>query len=376
MKQTKKTNWWWLRTLVATIMAIGMTIMPCIARIMDTYTAYAAETKTIRTVRVSVGNTKKSYPKVSTSDKRYTIESSQWDKREEDLKAGDIIEGTIVLKAKEGYEFDVEKATVKGAELVDEEQKDGNQYILTIEWMVGGRMEKPEGVCWDPDEPWFAVAEPNDVEYVEYTFTLYWRNKQIGDSVKTEEPMYDFSYKLARLYGANDVKFKVSVDYPWNEGIKASKVAISDNFDQWEELREYCYWNNIWMDSYWNYDDSYNNSNDLPNIPNGGVSVSPGYWVGQDGEWYYIKRDGTKKTGWLQDGERWYFLDVNGGKAFTGWREIEGQMYYFYRENGISENGYSYKECELARNMWIREPNGNRHKVDDRGRKVATEWCN
>lgn len=62
-----------------------------------------------------------------------------------------------------------------------------------------------------------------------------------------------------------------------------------------------------------------------------------GWYLSEDGKWYYCAPDGTlgtpigaMYTGWLKDGADgyWYYLDPNTGEMLTGWREIKGQWYY------------------------------------------------
>ncbi|MFT8349939.1 hypothetical protein [Clostridium saccharoperbutylacetonicum] len=44
------------------------------------------------------------------------------------------------------------------------------------------------------------------------------------------------------------------------------------------------------------------------------------------GEWYYYS-DGEMKTGWVQYGDTWYYMDTD-GKMATGWRQVNGFWYY------------------------------------------------
>ncbi len=58
-----------------------------------------------------------------------------------------------------------------------------------------------------------------------------------------------------------------------------------------------------------------------------------GWYLSEDGKWYYCAPDGTlgtpigaMYTGWLKDGADgyWYYLDPNTGEMLTGWREDQG----------------------------------------------------
>jgi len=55
--------------------------------------------------------------------------------------------------------------------------------------------------------------------------------------------------------------------------------------------------------------------------------VTTGWVQATDGTWTYNRTDGTKATGWLQDGYTWYFLKTDGVMA-TGWQNVGGTWYY------------------------------------------------
>lgn len=55
--------------------------------------------------------------------------------------------------------------------------------------------------------------------------------------------------------------------------------------------------------------------------------VATGWVKAADGTWNYVKTDGTKATGWLQDGSIWYYLNT-AGVMQTGWINDNGTWYY------------------------------------------------
>lgn len=57
------------------------------------------------------------------------------------------------------------------------------------------------------------------------------------------------------------------------------------------------------------------------------VSTSKGWVKATDGTWSYIKDDGTKAIGWLQDEHNWYYLNELGIMQ-TGWINDKGIWYY------------------------------------------------
>lgn len=70
-------------------------------------------------------------------------------------------------------------------------------------------------------------------------------------------------------------------------------------------------------------------------------------WVqAPNGTWSYIRTDGTKATGWLNDGGVWYYLRTDGVMA-TGWLNDNGTWYYLassgaMKTGWINDNGTWY----------------------------------
>ena len=62
-------------------------------------------------------------------------------------------------------------------------------------------------------------------------------------------------------------------------------------------------------------------------------------WVQNDsGQWSYY-RNGESVKGWLSDDQKWYWLDKNTGKMFSGgWKQIDGKWYYFYADGSMAVN--------------------------------------
>lgn len=61
-------------------------------------------------------------------------------------------------------------------------------------------------------------------------------------------------------------------------------------------------------------------------------------WQQVSGKWYYLSSNGAMKTGWLQDGRTWYYLDGSGVMK-TGWQQISGKWYYL-SSNGAMKTGW------------------------------------
>jgi len=74
--------------------------------------------------------------------------------------------------------------------------------------------------------------------------------------------------------------------------------------------------------------------------------VNAGWAKATDGTWSYAKADGTKATGWLQDGAAWYYLNATGTMA-TGWVNDKGTWYYLNGSGAmltgwVNDNGTWY----------------------------------
>lgn len=70
---------------------------------------------------------------------------------------------------------------------------------------------------------------------------------------------------------------------------------------------------------------------------------------------------GSKRTGWLSQGGRWYWLDSSGAAAENAWRRVNGSWYHFdggcRMQTGWYKAGgrwyYSYSSGAMARDTWV-----------------------
>lgn len=68
-------------------------------------------------------------------------------------------------------------------------------------------------------------------------------------------------------------------------------------------------------------------SNDVKVVTTDAPATKAGWAKAADGIWSFVKADGTKATGWLQDGATWYYLHALGAMQ-TGWINDNGTWYY------------------------------------------------
>ena len=121
-------------------------------------------------------------------------------------------------------------------------------------------------------------------------------------------------------------------------------------------------------------------------------------WVKKDGNWYYLKENGTKKCGWFQDGGNWYYLDSQGimrtgwvsvndawyfmdssGAMQTGWLEVGGRRYYLSSSGAMAtgwvkvDNKWYYMDSSgQMQKGWIQD-NGNKYYLNSKG-VMQTGW--
>ena len=60
-------------------------------------------------------------------------------------------------------------------------------------------------------------------------------------------------------------------------------------------------------------------------------------WLKLGGRLFYLTSQGKMKTGWVQGGSKWYYM-CSEGYAVKGWRDIDGETYYF-GSNGAMKTG-------------------------------------
>ncbi|OOM05674.1 autolysin [Clostridium saccharobutylicum] len=88
------------------------------------------------------------------------------------------------------------------------------------------------------------------------------------------------------------------------------------------------------------------------------ASSNAGWVQASNGSWNYNKADGSKTTGWLQDGKDWYYFWSDGSMA-TGWVQSNGTWYYLTSNGTMATdtvvNGYYVNST----GAYTTRPNGN-----------------
>lgn len=362
---------------------------------------------TITTLKITVeGNKNFEYPTVEVRDNRYEItEQTSWSKAEDELVLGDKISCTITVMPKDGNSFKLREAiTVKGAEKKGTPVKKDGGYVVKITYTVAGKLEVPQDVWWDDNEPWIAKTEEVSGA-TGYEFELWQGDSKIGETVKTAKPSCNLAEKLAKTFRKSNVRVKVRAVCKV-DGVTPSRYVTSERYEYWGDLQEYCNGHNIKVSnsSYsYSYDIDYNYYSHIVTSE----KDTEGQWRGTSGNWYFYRNDGSLAKGKIMYQGNLYYLDEN-GKMVTGEAVIDGRKYYFndgsdsrkpegaaliglcningndywyYRQDGTSAQGRSYKAGERATDMWIRLKNRDGKEVlkmyfDSTGKCTSTEEMN
>ncbi len=68
---------------------------------------------------------------------------------------------------------------------------------------------------------------------------------------------------------------------------------------------------------------------------NGGKKTG---WLFEKNKWYYLKSDGVMATDWAKVGDSWYYMNSSGVMQ-TGWKNLKGKWYYL-NSNGAMQTGW------------------------------------
>ena len=77
----------------------------------------------------------------------------------------------------------------------------------------------------------------------------------------------------------------------------------------------------------------------IPIVANASTSIY-GKWTFKAGKYYYIQSNNVNLTGWIKQGNNWYYLDDSTGEMITGWKQKDGHYYYLDNVTGKMKTGW------------------------------------
>lgn len=236
----------------------------------------------------------------------------------------------------------------------DDDDEDYQDAVLSGLYLSDGTID------FDPDDTEYNInvdkdvseitikAKPEDDDYI----------VKIGDTYVEEDDGYKTTIDLDE--GKNTIEIYVESDdddetYVLNiyRGDTAKTVAsktktttTTQTFSLPSETSKFNNWNRI--------------DGKLKYLDGTGQVLKNKWWFDKaTGINYYLKEDGSRATGWLQDNNNWYYLNEN-GEMKTGWVCINSNWYYL-NSSGAMKMG------------WLEDSNGNWYYLDNTG-AMKTGW--
>ena len=89
-------------------------------------------------------------------------------------------------------------------------------------------------------------------------------------------------------------------------------------------------------------------------------------WLNQGNDWYYLDPNGKMTVGWLSQGNDWYYLDTD-GKMIKGWLNLNGRWYYLYDDGRMAADTWIASNYVDANGVWLENQvqNQNHLSVSD-----------
>lgn len=82
-------------------------------------------------------------------------------------------------------------------------------------------------------------------------------------------------------------------------------------------------------------------------------SFSSNEWSLIDGKWYHFDANSIMQTGWLQEGNVWYYLDpANGSMLSNTSRTIDGVYYSFNQSGVLTDNSNTSAKNDINAGHW------------------------
>jgi hypothetical protein len=82
-------------------------------------------------------------------------------------------------------------------------------------------------------------------------------------------------------------------------------------------------------------------------------SFSSNEWYSVDGKWYHFDANSIMQTGWVKDGNAWYYLDpANGSMISNTSRTIDGVSYNFNQSGVLTDNSNTSSKNDMSVGHW------------------------
>ena len=102
-------------------------------------------------------------------------------------------------------------------------------------------------------------------------------------------------------------------------------------------------------------------------------------WINDGQSWYYMNSDGTQYKGWLLLDNSYYYLLPKTGQMMTGWQTIDGKWYYLKTDGRMAsewlqDNGKWYYLLDGAMVTGWQSDGTHKYYMDKTSGKMAVGW--
>ncbi len=150
----------------------------------------------------------------------------------------------------------------------------------------------------------------------------------------------------------------------------ASTTSNTQNFEIQSDVNSLNVWQRV--DGKWRY------------INGSGDVLKNQWWFDKKTQKnYYLKEDGYRTTGWLNDNNNWYYFNDN-GEMQTGWISINKNWYYLNQSGAMkmgwledsTGNWYYLDNSGAMKTGWIENSDGSWYYLDSSGKMIENSKIN
>lgn len=311
--------------------------------------AYGADSIVIRSVNLKFtsqyGEEEILMPEITTTTSGVTVQDVVWKRDIDKWKAARNERVSVTLTSDStvfANSYNRTECKVTGAKFVSAKALDNNTLEIKVDYVPVVKLGSTARAGW-------------------------------SDSTKTravwEKVEFATGYQVA-LYADDKLKQRVTVDtntvnlaeYMDKDAVYYYEVrAVGYSSDDRKYLKEGAYVTS--EDTIIEYNGDTQGSWKGNTYQQGDGGVPTNCWKQILNDWYYFDGNGVRQLGWVQTGQRWYYLNPVDGKMLTGWQFVNGKWYYLNPGGGEMLTGwiqpqpgnwyYMYADGSMASSTYI-----------------------
>lgn len=313
--------------ILLSLLAFMMVILPPLK-------VQAAESIVIRSLNLTFksqfGDEEILMPEITTTTSGVTIQDTLWKRDISKWKAASNERVSVILTSDTmifAESYNRSEIKITGAKFVSAKALDNNTLEVKVDYVPVVKLGQTAKAGWSDTKKTKAVWKK--VEFATgYQVALYADDKlkkrisvqtNIADLSELMDKNAVYYYEVRAIgFTADDRKYLKEGDY----------VTSDDTILEYEGDTT-----GAWKGNTYKQED-------------GGVPRNS--WKQILNDWYYFDGNGTRQTGWLKSGQRWYYLNPADGKLMTGWQQIDGKWYYLNTQGGEMMTGW----VEIQPKIW------------------------